>query len=356
MAPGALRPARLAPEQLLRRAAAICLARTCTAASYPQLGELLGIPPGSAKSTVKAVHGRLEAAGRQAEFEAAIDALAGMLDTAVGRTDYGSRRHALRNWVISPGQWNQLTVGLPAHREAHADWGEGKRMLASAWVWTHVTGGEHLFAPAVMADPAAPRSQQPGGRDRRNYIDLRWPHLATGTAATTANSGNILTTTPTSSPQVSTATTVSFFHRRRAQNPHKQIRKIRPRRSFARLAAAGQMRCSMARYRAQSQWFMAAAGDEPVEETGGRRRGWPGLRGRPRRLVFAGDAGFPGGFQLAQRTGPGWRERCVVVFHRQRIGSAPSSRPQGQVCAGAHADIGADTGTNAAAHRRLSIN
>jgi hypothetical protein len=52
-------------------------------------------------------------------------------------------------------------------------------MLASARVWTRVTGGEHLSAPAVMTDPAAPRSQQPGGRDRLTYIDLRWPHLAT---------------------------------------------------------------------------------------------------------------------------------------------------------------------------------
>jgi hypothetical protein len=32
-----------------------------------------------------------------------------------------------------------------------------------------------------MADAAATRSQQPGGRDRLTYIDLRWPHLATGT-------------------------------------------------------------------------------------------------------------------------------------------------------------------------------
>lgn len=173
--------AGLAPEQMLRRAAAVCLARTCTAASYPQLGELLGIPPGSAKNTVKAVHGRLEAAGRQAAFEAAIGALAEMLDTAPTCTDYGRRRHALRGWVISPAGWNQLTVGLPAHRGSHADWGDRKRMLASVWVWTRVTGGEHLFAPAVMADLAAPRSKQPGGRDRLTYIDLRWPHLATAT-------------------------------------------------------------------------------------------------------------------------------------------------------------------------------
>jgi hypothetical protein len=39
----------------------------------------LGIPPGSAKSAVKAVRSHLEAAGRQAEFEAAIDALASEL-------------------------------------------------------------------------------------------------------------------------------------------------------------------------------------------------------------------------------------------------------------------------------------
>jgi hypothetical protein len=101
-----------------------------------------------------------------------------MLDTAAVRTDYGGRRHALRGWLISPGQWSQLTAGLPARRGTHADWGERKRMLASAWVWTRITGGEHLFAPAVMTDLAAPRSQQPGGRDRLTYIDLRWPHLA----------------------------------------------------------------------------------------------------------------------------------------------------------------------------------
>ena len=32
-----------------------------------------------------------------------------------------------------------------------------------------------------MTDPAAPRSQRPGGRDRLTYIDLRWPHLTAGT-------------------------------------------------------------------------------------------------------------------------------------------------------------------------------
>ena len=32
-----------------------------------------------------------------------------------------------------------------------------------------------------MTDLAAPRSQRPGGRERLNFIDLCWPHLAAGT-------------------------------------------------------------------------------------------------------------------------------------------------------------------------------
>jgi hypothetical protein len=40
----------------------------------------------------------------------AYDALAVMLGTAAVRTDYGRRRHALRSWVISPGQWSQRGV------------------------------------------------------------------------------------------------------------------------------------------------------------------------------------------------------------------------------------------------------
>ena len=29
-----------------------------------------------------------------------------------------------------------------------------------------------------MTDPAAPRSQRPGGRERLQFIDLYWPRLA----------------------------------------------------------------------------------------------------------------------------------------------------------------------------------
>lgn len=103
-----------------------------------------------------------------------------MLDSVGTRIDYGSRRHALRHWVISPSRWSQLISGLPAC-DLRTDWGDRKRMLASVWVWVRITGGEYLFAPAVMTDPAAPRSQRPGGHERLLYINLRWRHLTAGT-------------------------------------------------------------------------------------------------------------------------------------------------------------------------------
>jgi hypothetical protein len=42
--------------------------------------------------------------------------------------------------------WEQIITGLPASRNALANWGQGKRLLASGWAWVRITSGEHLFA------------------------------------------------------------------------------------------------------------------------------------------------------------------------------------------------------------------
>jgi hypothetical protein len=52
-------------------------------------------------------------------------------------------------------------------------WGDGKRRLASTWIWTQVTHGDHIYAPAVRPDPQGPR---PGGDDV-HYVHTRWRHL-----------------------------------------------------------------------------------------------------------------------------------------------------------------------------------
>jgi hypothetical protein len=55
----------------------------------------------------------------------------------------------------------------------HTHWGDGKRRLASNWIWTQVTHGDHIYAPAVRPDPQARR---PGGDDVY-YVHTRWRHL-----------------------------------------------------------------------------------------------------------------------------------------------------------------------------------
>jgi hypothetical protein len=132
-------------------------------------------------NAVKTVHRQLEASGLRPRFDAAIDALAGELDTDATRTDYGRRRYALRAWAISPRRWCQLITGLPASCHELTDWGDGKRLLASVWVWSRITGGEHLFAPAMRPDISAPRNQRPGGPDLVLYVNVRWPGIARGT-------------------------------------------------------------------------------------------------------------------------------------------------------------------------------
>src|ERR1035437_6565867 len=81
----------------------------------------LGIPPGSAKSAVKAVRSHLDAAGRQAEFEAAIDALAGMLGSTATRTRYGRRRPAaIPTQTGESASGSSPRLGLDPHHRRRA--------------------------------------------------------------------------------------------------------------------------------------------------------------------------------------------------------------------------------------------
>jgi hypothetical protein len=202
--------AELVQPRLLRRAAAIHLARACTAARYEQLAVLLRNPAGTGANTVNAVHRSLAAAGARAGFEAAAAALADILH-ALHTADPGAlteqRRHALQAWQISPGEWRDLVAHLTgphagARRRGRVDWGEGKRVLASAWVWARVTGGEHLYvvsrtvrrtvtmprvtggehlyAPAIRPDLDSRRHQRRASRRLTHYISQRWPNTADG--------------------------------------------------------------------------------------------------------------------------------------------------------------------------------
>ena len=103
------------------------------------------------------------------------------LDTAPVRTDFGPRRDVLKAWSLSVEDWQNLIDGLPeqpmgGYVRSHTHWGEGKRLLASTWIWTNVTQGDHICAPAVR--PVLD-GRRPGGKLGR-YVHQRLRFMDSG--------------------------------------------------------------------------------------------------------------------------------------------------------------------------------
>jgi hypothetical protein len=169
-----------AKPRLVRRAAAIRLAQISIGGGTDRAIRALAIPPASGRNALANVKQQLGTDDHR-RFDDAIEALAVRLQNADDRTDYGRRREALKSWSIAPEEWDALIDGLPEQPIGdqfwtHTHWGDGKRILASVWIWTWVTGGEHIFAPPVRPDPDAIR---PGGA-LPHYVHHRWPFISAG--------------------------------------------------------------------------------------------------------------------------------------------------------------------------------
>lgn len=160
---------------LLRRATAARLAQMCVGGPTARAAELLGIPHDAGFNALSVVKQHLRGRSNRL-FEAAVHSLADHLNNSSGLVDYGKRRDALKAWSIPLEEWHTLIAGLPERPvsgvvRTYIDWGENKRILASMWVWVRVTGGEHIFAPAIRPDLDQPR---PGGHVIQQ-IHNRWP-------------------------------------------------------------------------------------------------------------------------------------------------------------------------------------
>jgi hypothetical protein len=144
--------------QIIRRSAVLRLTQIITGAGVADAARAIGMPTGTALTTVT------ELGSRRAALEAAAENLATDLDTGtIPLINYGHRRRTLHDWTISLSEWAHLTADLIAadtHRaytDRPTDWGDLKRRSASAWVWAALTGGEPRHAPAF--DPAPTQTQ-----------------------------------------------------------------------------------------------------------------------------------------------------------------------------------------------------
>jgi len=169
-------------QQFLRRAVPVLLARACTGQGIKPCAGLLDLPPRTASYAVGITHQQLSATRRRRNtFETALNALTTHLDTSTKLTNYGRRRAALKRWSIPTEDWTGLIdglVGKPFRRKStkHTDWSDAKRLLASTWVWTHITEGEPHYSPTVRPDSARPRP----GSELSIYILKRWPQITSG--------------------------------------------------------------------------------------------------------------------------------------------------------------------------------
>lgn len=166
--------------RLLRRAAAARLAQLCTGGRVETAAEFLGVPHHATRNAITVTERALTRRAR-GRFDNAIDHLAATLDTATTRTDFGRRRRALQNWALTPTHWSDVAAELSqkpigGHVRTATHWGEGKRILASVWIWVQLTHGEHIYAPSVRPSPTD--TTRPGGSGPR-YVHNRWPLIST---------------------------------------------------------------------------------------------------------------------------------------------------------------------------------
>jgi hypothetical protein len=98
-------------------------------------------------------------------------ALADGEDGAVeGGLGHSHRRRALENWCIDKDTWSGLAGRRPpVPGPQQPELGDRKRQIASIYVWTQVTSGEHYFAPRPI-EAAQPPEIQEAWTLRRNTI------------------------------------------------------------------------------------------------------------------------------------------------------------------------------------------
>ncbi|MCX4745190.1 TniQ family protein [Kitasatospora sp. NBC_01287] len=160
-------------ERLLRRTASVRLAQLTAQGSLDEAAEYLGIeaPRRASGGVQRWAHAKLDVF----EFENALRDLAIGLDATVAwLVDYQHRREALKDWHLDQRTWDDLTASIPQTGTVEPRYDDLKRHVASIFVWTRITQGEHLFAPRPLETAQAIRTRQ-YWETRRNTM---WSLLA----------------------------------------------------------------------------------------------------------------------------------------------------------------------------------
>jgi TniQ len=150
--------------KLLRRAASFKLFEIADGGTWMDAADFFQIPLTTARSTLGLI--RRWTTPNLTSFETAVECIARELESSTSLVDYQAHRTAMANWSIPVSHWHTLTRDLVVgtRRGRPASYDDHKRLVASVIVWAHVTEGEYLFAPLVMAE------KEVGGSDLRTAV------------------------------------------------------------------------------------------------------------------------------------------------------------------------------------------
>lgn len=144
----------------LHRAAALKLVELTSGQAWSRAAELLRLPRRTAELAIFRTRQWIRSGDlNQQAFDQAAEALARELDAMPSHVNYLIRRSALHDRTMPGDHWRAFIHEL----ETQTTHGRGRRhaitparrQVISVLIWTRITRGEHLFAPAVLADKAA---------------------------------------------------------------------------------------------------------------------------------------------------------------------------------------------------------
>ncbi|MEU3133730.1 hypothetical protein ABZ691_13040 [Streptomyces sp. NPDC006854] len=148
--------------KVLRRTAAVRLVQWVNGGSMGDAAQFLGVNPDGVQYA-PTTDLRYWAGDQRnlTEFETALQELATELRmSSTPRIDYQRRRAALQDWTLGPEAWRHILDKLPRNNGGAPVLDSRKRQVASVFIWTHVTQGEHLFAPRPLEREQPPDTQR----------------------------------------------------------------------------------------------------------------------------------------------------------------------------------------------------
>ncbi|MFF8173595.1 hypothetical protein [Streptomyces chartreusis] len=157
-----IRPAGIPLDQrLVRRCAAINLVRRAAHCETREAALLLGIPIDKIPVGIDDDRFWIGAKDAPTDFRIAMTELGLHVGEHRDRLpDYQRRRDSLRDWVLPQNDWGEMTAQLPRTIGKQPVLDDRKRQVASIFIWTRVTGGEHLFAPRPLEHDQPPQIRQ----------------------------------------------------------------------------------------------------------------------------------------------------------------------------------------------------